>query len=121
MKKNEFTLEDFLEQFGQIRNMGGLAKILDLMPGMSGKLGDKELDQGEKEFKSMEAIIQSMTKAERKDPSILNASRRRRIAAGAGVTVTKVNNLIKRYEEAKKMMKQFTGPKFKRNRMFRGF
>jgi len=122
MKKNEFTLEDFLEQFGQIRNMGGLGKILDMLPGMGGKVSDTELDQGEKEFKSMEAIIQSMTRQERKDPSVLNASRRRRIAAGAGVTVNKVNNLIKRYEEAKKMMKQFTGgPKHKRKRMFRGF
>lgn len=121
MKKNEFTLEDFLDQFGQIRKMGGLAKILDMMPGMGGKVTDTELDQGEQEFKSMEAIIQSMTKGERKDPSVLNAGRRKRIAAGAGVTVTKVNNLIKRYEEAKKMMKQFTGgPKFKRKRMFRG-
>ena len=121
MKKNEFTLEDFLDQFGQIRSMGGLSKILDMMPGVGGKVSENELDQGEKEFKTMEAIIQSMTRAERKNPSILNAGRRKRIAAGAGVTVTKVNNLIKRYEEAKKMMKQFSGPKFKKNRMFRGF
>lgn len=121
MKKNEFTLEDFLEQFGQIRKMGGLSKILDMLPGMGGKVSEDELSDGEKEFKTMEAIIQSMTKAERKDPTILNASRRKRIAAGAGVTVNKVNNLIKRYDEARKMMKQFTGgPKHKRKRMLRG-
>lgn len=125
MKKNEFTLEDFLEQFGQVRNMGGLGKILDMLPGMGGKVSEDDLSEGEKEFKYMEAIILSMTKAERKDPSILNASRRRRIAAGAGVTVNKVNNLIKRYEETKKMMKQFAGGGGKRRRksmpMFRGF
>lgn len=122
MKKNEFTLEDFLEQFGQVRSMGGLGKILDMLPGMGGKVSEDDLSEGEKEFKYMEAIILSMTKAERRDPSILNASRRKRIAAGAGVTVTKVNNLVKRYEETKKMMKQFAGGgKHKRRRMFPGF
>ncbi len=121
MKKNEFTLEDFLEQFGQVRKMGGLGKIMDMMPGMGGKVKDADIDQGEKELKYMEAIIQSMTKAERKNPSILNASRRKRIAAGAGVTVNRINTLIKKYEDTKKLMKQFTGPKFKKNRMFKGF
>ncbi len=124
MKKNEFTLEDFLDQIGQIRNMGGLSKILDMMPGM-GKVKDEELDQGEQEFRYMEAIIQSMTKEERKNPSILNASRRKRISAGSGQPVSKINNLIKRYDEARKMMKQFTGGgsggKRKRKKMFRGF
>jgi signal recognition particle subunit SRP54 len=113
MKKNEFTLEDFLDQIGQIKKMGGLAKILDMMPGVSGKVKDEELEGGEKEFVQMEAIIQSMTKAERKDPSILNASRRKRIAAGSGQPVSRINNLIKKYEEARKMMKQFSNaPKF---------
>jgi signal recognition particle subunit SRP54 len=70
----------------------------------------------------MEAIIQSMTKAERKDPSVLNASRRKRIAAGSGQPVSRINTLIKKYEDARKMMKQFSNaPKFKRNQMFRGF
>lgn len=126
MKKNQFTLEDFLDQIGQIKKMGGLAKIMDMMPGMNSKaMKDVDLDSGEKEFKQMEAIILSMTKEERKNPSILNASRRKRIAAGSGQSVNKINNLIKRYEEAKKMMKQFSGgskgSKFKQNRMFRGF
>jgi signal recognition particle subunit SRP54 len=123
MKKNEFTLEDFLDQIGQIKKMGGLSKLMDMMPGMNSKaMKDVDLDSGEKEFIQMEAIIQSMTREERKNPSILNASRRKRIAAGSGQPVSKINNLIKKYEDAKKMMKQFSGaPKFKRNRMFRGF
>ncbi|MBQ9931305.1 MAG: signal recognition particle protein [Firmicutes bacterium] len=123
LRKNEFTLEEFLEQFGQIRKMGGLAKMMDMMPGTNKKdVQGADMDAGERELRHMEAIIQSMTKEERRDPSILNASRRKRIAAGSGTTVNKVNNLIKKYEETKKMMKQFTsGKRFGRNRMFRGF
>ncbi|NCB41072.1 MAG: signal recognition particle protein [Clostridia bacterium] len=123
MKKNQFTLEDFLDQFSQIRGMGGLSKIMDMLPGGGAKASEDQLDKGEKEFRYMEAIIQSMTVEERKNPQILNAGRRKRIASGAGVTVTKVNNLIKRYEETKKMMKQFSGGKMGKlgGRMFRGF
>ena len=123
MKKNQFTLEDFLDQFSQIRGMGGLSKIMDMLPGGGVKASEEQLSQGEKEFQSMEAIIQSMTKEERKNPQILNASRRRRIADGAGVTVSKVNNLIKKYDETKKLMKQFSGGKMgkKGKRMFQGF
>lgn len=123
MRKNEFTLEDFLDQIGQIKKMGGLAKMLDMLPGMNNKaVKDQDLDQGEKEFRHMEAIIQSMTRQERKDPTILNASRRKRISEGCGLPVSKINSLIKRYEDAKKMMKQFSNaPKHKKNRMFRGF
>ena len=123
MRKNEFTLEDFLDQIGQIKKMGGLSKMLDMLPGMNNKaVKDEDLDQGEKEFRHMEAIIQSMTRQERKDPTILNASRRKRISEGCGLPVSKINSLIKRYEDAKKMMKQFSNaPKHKKNRMFRGF
>jgi len=123
MRKNQFTLDDFLDQFSQIRGMGGLAKLMDMLPGGGGKASEEQLDKGELEFRYMEAIIQSMTKEERKNPQILNASRRKRIASGAGVTVTRVNSLIKRYEEAKKLMKQFsTGKMGKRGRgMFAGF
>jgi signal recognition particle subunit SRP54 len=123
MKKNEFTLEDFLDQMGQIKKMGGIAKLLDMMPGMNSKaMKDVDVESGEKEFVQMEAIIQSMTKEERKDPSILNASRRKRIAAGSGQPVSRINSLIRKYEDARKMMKQFSSaPKFKRNRMFKGF
>lgn len=121
LKKNEFTLEDFLEQMGEVRNMGGIGKMLEMLPGMGGKVSDDDLEKSEKEFKQMEAIIQSMTPAERKDPSILNASRRKRIAAGCGQPVSKINNLIKKYDEARKLMKQFNNPNFmKKNRKFRG-
>ncbi|MGI6719759.1 MAG: signal recognition particle protein [Anaerovoracaceae bacterium] len=123
IKKDRFTLEDFLDQFAQIRSMGGLAKIVDMLPGGGAKPDDEQLDRGEQEFRSMEAIIQSMTKQERQDPNILNASRRKRIAAGAGVTVSRVNNVIKRYEETRKLMKQFSGgkPGKRARRMFPGF
>ena len=125
LKKNQFTLEDFLEQFAQIRNMGGVGKLLDMMPGLGAKEKKSvNLDESEKEFVQMEAIIFSMTKEERKNPSILNASRRKRIAAGSGQPVSKINTLVKRYEDAKKMLKQFGGGKMKGgrgNRMFRGF
>lgn len=121
IRKNQFTLEDFLEQMGQINNMGGLGKIIEMLPGMGGqKISDEEVEKGEKEFKQMEAIIQSMTYEERRNPNLLDASRRKRIAAGSGQTVNKVNQLIKKYEEAKKMMKKFSDPKMlKKNRMFR--
>ncbi len=123
-RKNQFTLEDFLEQFGQIRKMGGIAKMLDMMPGMNNKaMKNVNMEESEKEFAHMEAIIRSMTLEEREDPSILNASRRKRIAAGAGMPVSKVNQLIKRYNDAKKMMKMMTGKggMGRMNRMFRGF
>ncbi|MBQ1524600.1 MAG: signal recognition particle protein, partial [Firmicutes bacterium] len=113
LSKNQFTLEDYLDQMGQIRGMGGLGKLMDMLPGAAGKITDDQISAGEKEFRSMEAIILSMTPEERKDPTILNASRRKRIAAGAGTTVAKVNSLIKKYDETKKLMKQMTGGKGK--------
>ena len=109
IRKNEFTLEDFLEQMGQIKKMGGLGKIIDMLPGMGGQRpSDEDMEKSEKEFVRMEAIISSMTKEERRDPKILNASRRKRIAAGSGCSVTQINTLIKRYDEARKMMRQMT-------------
>lgn len=122
LKKNQFTLEDFLDQMGQVKNMGGVGKILEMMPGMSpAQMKGVDLEESEKEFRQMEAIIQSMTREERQDPNLLNASRRKRIAAGCGQPVSKINNLIKRYEDTKKMVKQFSNPKaMKRNKMFRG-
>lgn len=122
LKKNEFTLEDFLEQMGQINQMGGIGKMLDMLPGMgSNKVSDADIEKGEKEFKQMEAIIYSMTIEERRNPSILNASRRKRIAAGSGQPVSKINNLIKKYEDTKKLMKQFSNPSFmKKNKRFKG-
>ena len=122
LKKNQFTLEDFLEQMGEVKRMGGIGKILEMMPGVSSKqMQNVNLDESEKEFLQYEAIIYSMTKEERQDPSILNASRRKRIAAGCGLPVSRINTLIKRYEETKKMLKQFSRPgAMKKNRMLRG-
>ena len=109
IRRNEFTLEDFLEQMGQIKKMGGLGKIIDLLPGMGGQRpSEEEMEKSEKEFVRMEAIINSMTREERRDPKILNASRRKRIAAGSGCSVTQINTLIKRYDEARKVMRQMT-------------
>lgn len=122
LRKNEFTLDDFLEQMAQIKNMGGIAKMMEMMPGAaSQQMKGVDLDKSEKEVVQMEAIIHSMTKAERRDPSVLNASRRKRIAAGSGQPVSRINSLIKRYEDAKKMMKTFSKPGAKLPRMFRGF
>jgi len=111
LKKMDFTLEDFLAQMAQIKKMGGLASIVGMIPGMgAGKVTDEQMAEGEVEFIRMEAVMRSMTKAERKDPTILNASRRKRIAAGSGQPVSQVNSLIKRYDEARKMMKSFMKP-----------
>ena len=122
IKKNQFTLEDFLEQMAQIKNMGGIGKMMGMLPGMNSTgIKDSDIEKSEQEFKQMESIIYSMTIEERQNPSVLNASRRKRISAGCGQPVSKVNNLIKKYEEAKKMMKQFSNPKaLKRNKMLRG-
>lgn len=106
MRKNQFTLEDFLDQFDQIRNMGGLGKVLAMLPGQQSALKNLDLDKSEEEFRHMEAIIYSMTPEERRDPKILNASRRKRISAGSGRPVSQINTLIKRYDESKKLMKQ---------------
>ncbi len=121
LRKNQFTLEDFLEQMGQIKKMGGLGKLVGMLPGVnSNAIKDVDIEKGEREFLQMEAIIQSMTKEERNDPRILNASRRKRIAAGSGQPVSRINNLIKKYDSTKKMMKQFSKPGAKLPKMFRG-
>ena len=118
IRKNKFDLDDFLGQMKQINKFGGLGKIIDMIPGISA--ADKknvDLEEGKKELKRMECIITSMTKQERQDPSILNASRRKRIAAGSGTTVQNVNQLIKKYEDMKKMTKMLTNPKKARDMM----
>ncbi len=112
IRKNRFDLDDFLGQMKQINKFGGLAKIIDMIPGISAE--DKksvDIEAGKKELKKMEAIITSMTKKERQDPSVLNASRRKRIAAGSGTDVQSVNQLIKKYEDMKKMTKMLANPK----------
>ena len=122
LRKNEFTLEDFLDQMGEVQKMGGIGKMLDMIPSLgAGKISEDDIAKGEKEFKQMEAIIYSMTPAERKNPSLLNASRRKRIAAGSGQPVSKINSLIKKYEDTKKLMKQFSSPGFmKKNKRLKG-
>ena len=122
MRKNAFTLEDFLEQMGQIKKMGGITKMLEMLPGMNqAQMKGFDAEKSEKEFIQFEAIIQSMTREERENPQILNASRRRRIAAGSGQPVSKINQLVKRYEESRKVMKSLMGKGGRKNRMFRGF
>ena len=122
LRKNEFTLEDFLDQMGEVQKMGGIGKMLEMMPGMKSKsVSDDEIEKSEKEFRQMEAINYSMTLEERRNPSLLNASRRKRISAGSGQPVSKINSLIKKYEDAKKLMKQFSNPNFmKKNKRFKG-
>lgn len=106
-KKAEFDFNDFLDQMQQVKKMGGLADILSMMPGVGKQLKDVEID--EKALSSTEAIIYSMTKKERANPDILNLSRKKRIAAGAGVDISEVNSLVKQFEQSKKMMKQMSG------------
>lgn len=103
----EFTLEDFLEQMQQLRNMGPLEQILSMIPGLGGKqLKELQKQIDEKKWIRMQAIIQSMTPEERRNPSIINGSRRRRIARGSGTSIQDVNMLLKEFEQARKMMKQ---------------
>lgn len=114
MMKGQFTLEDFLDQMRQMKKMGPLAQIMDMLPGQFGQAA-RQVDPKdiEKNFKTSEAIISSMTLQERRNPDVLNASRRRRIAAGSGVEVQEVNRLIKQFRESQKLMKtlQKTGGK----------
>ena len=108
MRANSFTLDDYLDQFRQMRKMGSMEQILSMMPGVKpDALKDAKID--EKQVDRMEAIILSMTKKEREKPSIINASRRKRIAAGSGTRVEDVNRLLKQYDQVTAMMKQFTG------------
>ena len=121
-RKNQFDLNDFLNQMGQINKMGGIAKLIDMIPGISA--ADKkqiDFEKGKKDLDRMKAIIQSMTNEERENPNILNASRRKRIAAGSGQTVQSINQLIKQFDEMKAMMKKFNNPAaLKKNKLFRG-
>ena len=114
LKKAEFDFDDFLEYMGQIRNMGGIGSIMSMLPGMGlgGNMKNLQMpdeDEAEANLKRTEAIIQSMTAKERKNPDIINPSRKNRIARGAGVNISEVNRLIKQFEQMKKMMKQMPG------------
>jgi signal recognition particle subunit SRP54 len=109
-----FTLDDFLEQIGQIRKMGPLQDLLAMMPGANKFKGMKNMKIDEKKIDQVEAMIRSMTPLEKNDPDIINASRRKRIALGSGTSIADVNRLLKQFKDMKKMMKQFMGGKGKR-------
>lgn len=107
LRENRFDLNDYLTQLQQMRKMGPLDKLLEMIPGMSSQLKDAKID--EKEFNRVEAILRSMTNDERSDPSVLNASRRKRIAFGSGTSVQDVNRLMKQFDEMRKMIRAMTG------------
>lgn len=109
MKKGKFDFEDYLESMKQMRNMGGLASILGMMPGMGKQMGNIESMIDEKQLARTEAIVLSMTPEERKNPKLLNLSRKSRIARGAGVDMAVVNRFVKQFEQSQKMMKQMPG------------
>ena len=119
MRKAEFDFNDFLEQMQQIKKMGGISDILSMMPGVGNKMKDIDID--ENAMSPVEAIIYSMTKEERSNPNILNPSRKKRIAAGAGVDISEVNKLVKQFENSKKMMKQMSGMMSGKGRKRGGF
>lgn len=107
IREQEFTLEDFLDQLQQVKSMGPLEDLLGMIPGMKKQLKGMETDVDEKELARIEAIIRSMTIEERREPNIINGSRKKRIAKGSGSRVQDVNRLLKQFDESKKMMKQF--------------
>jgi len=110
MREATFTLDDYLDQFAQIKKMGSLESLLGMIPGMKpGAMKDAQID--ERAIARTEAIIKSMTPAERRNPDILNGSRKKRVAAGSGTTVEQVNRLLKQFDQTKKMMKQLASGK----------
>ena len=109
MLENSFTLEDYLEQFESMKKMGGAQALVSMMPGLAGKVKDGDIDEGKLE--RTKAIILSMTKKERSDPSIINSSRKKRIAAGSGTTVQEINQLLKQFDQTKQLIKQLKGGK----------
>ena len=115
-RENSFTLDDYLTQFETMNKMGGIKDVLAMLPGMGGKFKIREEDIDEKQMLRTKAIIQSMTMYERENPSLINSSRKNRIAKGSGTSVQEVNRLLKQFEQTKIMMKQM-----KNNRFFRGF
>jgi signal recognition particle subunit SRP54 len=106
LRKGEFTLEDFLEQLRQMRNMGPLDKIVGMLPGGADMIKGADLGKQEKEFRRMEAMICSMTHQERRNPHVLNARRRQRIAKGSGTSVTELNTMLNRFNQMQQMMKK---------------
>ena len=111
-KENSFTLDDYLEQFAMLKNMGGAKGLMEMLPQMGGNMGKvkiSEKDVDEKRIERTKAIILSMTAKERRDPQILNYSRKTRIAKGSGTTIQEINQLLKQFEQSKQMMKMMKG------------
>ena len=111
-RENSFTLDDYLEQFAMLKNMGGAKGLMEMLPQMGGgmsKVKISEQDVDEKRIERTKAIILSMTPKERRDPSVLNYSRKTRIAKGSGTTVQEINQLLKQFEQTKQMMKMMKG------------
>ena len=106
MRKGQFTLEDFLDQLRQMKKLGSLESLVGLLPGGSEMMKSADLSKSEKEFKRMEGMICAMTPRERRNPQILNARRRQRIAKGSGVSVTEPNTLLNRFNQMQQMMKK---------------
>ncbi|HEY1428919.1 MAG TPA: signal recognition particle protein, partial [Candidatus Tumulicola sp.] len=111
--KQSFTLDDFLDQMRQMRKLGSMTDLLKMIPGLSGRL-PKDFQIPEKDLARIEAIICSMTRRERRNPDLLNGSRRKRIAFGSGTQVSDVNRLVKQFEQSRQMMKQLGGGRNKR-------
>jgi signal recognition particle subunit SRP54 len=109
LRKSSFTLEDMLEQLQQVQKMGPIGQVMSMIPGMGSMANEAQAAVDRGELKRTEAIIRAMTPAERRDPTILNGSRRRRIAGGAGTTLPEVNRLVKQFSEMQKLMKQLSG------------
>jgi signal recognition particle subunit SRP54 len=109
LQKASFTLEDMLDSMQQIQKMGPLGQVVGMIPGFGGMAKEAQAAVDRGDLRRTEAIIRAMTPRERRDPTILNASRRRRIAAGAGTVLPEVNKLVKQYDEMRKMMKQISG------------
>ncbi|MCB0976618.1 MAG: signal recognition particle protein, partial [Acidimicrobiales bacterium] len=107
LMEGQFTLEDFLEQMAQVKKMGSIGNLMKLMPGMPKELRNQEID--DRELARIEGIIHSMTIAERRDPKMIDGSRRQRIATGSGVTVSEVNALLSQFDQMQKMMKGLGG------------
>lgn len=109
MRTNDLTFDDFLEQLAQVKEMGPLDEILNMMPGAGKMKGLKNVQVDDKQLSHIEAIVKSMTKYERENPSVMNASRKKRISKGSGRSIQEINRLLKQFEEMKKMMKQMSG------------
>ena len=109
LSKGQFNYDDFLDQMNQLQKLGGIAGILKMLPGMNKAMQGIDLEDSEKKMKQVKSMIQSMTFKERANPKLMNPSRKKRIAQGAGVDIAEVNKLVKQFEEMQKMMKQFGG------------